>query len=315
MTLEELQKPDLTYLAHYGVIGMKWGVRKDEVGGSTRSKSSDTHQEKRKLTDKQKKYLKIAAISAATVLAVYGGYKLSQSDQFKNLVEIGKAKLANGTDLETGFSKTKKVDIDCINKIDLSKPGTFMNCGNSTIALELRKRGLDVVAKENSLGMYDKHLGQYFNLKPDAIKNLSWDSVSDRNPLKGKMVRDSLEKAVISSFPEGSRGSVLLPLTQGNHFIGWSVKNGKVIFEDAQNPKIDYDSLFSSVTKNSFLGKKYGGAQFVRLDNATINASKIREVVKGRGIFSVVDNAVKDLDFTVRDISGPGFVIKNYTYV
>ena len=124
MTLEELQKPDLTYLAHYGVIGMKWGVRKDEVGGNARSKSSDTHQEKHKLTDKQKKYLKIAAISAATVLAVYGGYKLSQSDQFKNLVEIGKAKLANTTDLETGFSKTKKVDIDCINKIDLSKPGS-----------------------------------------------------------------------------------------------------------------------------------------------------------------------------------------------
>ena len=312
MTLEELQKPDLTYLAHYGVIGMKWGVRKDEVGGNTRPKSSDTHQEKRKLTDKQKKYLKIAAISAATVLAVYGGYKLSQSDQFKNLVEIGKAKLANTTDLETGFSKTKKVDIDCINKIDLSKPGTFMNCGNSTIALELRKRGLDVVAKENAIGMYDKHLGQYFNLKPDAIKNLSWDTVSEGN---GKRMRESLEKSVLKNFENGSRGSVLLPLTQGNHFIGWSVKDGKVIFEDAQNTKIDYDSLFSSVTKNSFLGKKYGGAQFVRLDNATINASKIREVVKGRGVFSIVDNAVKNLDFTLSDISGPGFVMKNYTYV
>lgn len=312
MTLEELQKPDIAYLAHYGVIGMKWGVRKDEVGGNTRSKSSDTHQEKRKLTDKQKKYLKIAAISAATVLAVYGGYKLSQSDQFKNLVEIGKAKLANTTDLETGFSKTKKVDIDCINKIDLSKPGTFMNCGNSTIALELRKRGLDVVAKENAFGMYDKHLGQYFNLKPDAIKNLSWDTVSEGN---GKRMRESLEKSVLENFENGSRGSVVLPLTQGNHFIGWSVKNGKVIFEDAQNTKIDYDSLFSSVTKNSFLGKKYGGAQFVRLDNAAINASKIREVVKGRGVFSVVDNAVKDLDFTLSDLSGPGFVMKNYRYV
>lgn len=308
MTLEELQKPDLTYLAHYGVIGMKWGVRKDEVGGNTRPKSSDTRQEKRKLTDKQKKYLKIAAISAATVLAVYGGYKLSQSDQFKNLVEIGKAKLANTTDLETGFSKTKKVDIDCINKIDLSKPGTFMNCGNSTIALELRKRGLDVVAKENAIGMYDKHLGQYFNLKPDAIKNLSWDTASEGN---GKRMRESLEKSVLKNFENGSRGSVLLPLTQGNHFIGWGIKDGKVIFEDAQNTKIDYDSLFSSVTKNSFLGKKYGGAQFVRLDNA----SKIREVVKGRGIFSVVDNAVKDLDFTFSDLSGPGFVMKNYRYV
>ena len=312
MTLEELQKPDLTYLAHYGVIGMKWGVRKDEVGGSTRSKAVDATKDKHGLTDKQKKYLKIAAISAATVLAVYGGYKLSQSDQFKNLVEIGKAKLANTTDLETGFSKTKKVDIDCINKIDLSKPGTFMNCGNSTIALELRKRGLDVVAKENAVGMYDKQLGQYFNLKPDAIKNLSWDTVSEGN---GKRMRESLEKSVLKNFENGSRGSVLLPLTQGNHFIGWSVKNGKVIFEDAQNTKIDYDSLFSSVTKNSFLGKKYGGAQFVRLDNATINASKIREVVKGRGVFSVVDNAVKDLDFTLSDLSGPGFVMKNYTYV
>lgn len=246
------------------------------------------------------------------MLAVYGGYKLSQSDQFKNLVETGKAKLANTTDLQTGFSKTKKVDIDCINKIDLSKPGTFMNCGNSTIALELRKRGLDVVAKENAVGMYDKHLGQYFNLKPDAIKTLSWDAAAEGN---GKRLKESLETSVLKNFKEGARGSVLLPLTQGNHFIGWSVKNGKVIFEDAQNTKIDYDTLFSSVTKNSFLGKKYNGAQFVRLDDATINASKIREVVKGRGVFSVLDNAVKDLDFTLSDLSGPGFVMKNYTYV
>ena len=313
ITMKDLEKPDLNMLAHHGVLGMKWGVRKDKETSNASSKTNEDSS-KRGLTDKQKKALKIAAVTVAAGLAVYGAYKFSKSDTFNRLVEAGKAKI----DLETGFKKTNKLDIDSINKLDLTKQGTFMNCGNSTIALELRKRGLDVVAKENPTGMYDVQLGQYFNLKGNAIQNLSWGDIADSVPLREKSarVKAALETQVKTAFPDGSRGSVLLPLHNGNHFIGWSLNKGKVIYEDAQNPKIDMDALFASVSSRSYLGKKYGGAQFVRLDNADINASTIREVVKSK-VYSVVDmldNSVKDVSFNLNELKGPDFVIKDFSY-
>lgn len=313
ITMKDLEKPDLNMLAHHGVLGMKWGVRKDKETSNASSKTNEDSS-KRGLTDKQKKALKIAAVTVAAGLAVYGAYKFSKSDTFNRLVEAGKDKI----DFETGFKKTDKLDIESINKLNLNKQGTCMNCGNSTIALELRKRGLDVVAKENPVGMYDVQLGQYFNLKGNAIQNLSWGNVSEILPQKERssLVKAALETQVKTAFPDGSRGSVLLPLHNGNHFIGWSLDKGKVIYEDAQNTKVDMDALFASVSKNSFLGRKYGGAQFVRLDNADINPSTIREVVKSK-VYSVVDmldNSVKDVSFNLNELKGPGFVIKDFSY-
>ena len=313
ITMKDLEKPDLNMLAHHGVLGMKWGVRKDKETSNASSKTNEDSS-KRGLTDKQKKALKIAAVTVAAGLAVYGAYKFSKSDTFNRLVEAGKDKI----DFETGFKKTDKLDIEAINKLDLSKKGTFMNCGNSTIALELRKRGLDVVAKENPVGMYGVQLGQYFNLKDNAIQNLSWGDISDTHTFKKKaaLVKEALETQVKNAFPDGSRGSVLLPLENGNHFIGWSLDKGRVLYEDAQNTNVNMDYLFGSVSKSSYLGKKYGGAQFVRLDNADINASTIREVVKSKvySVVDILDNSVKDISFDLNELKGPGFVIKDFSY-
>lgn len=54
-------------LNHYGVKGMKWGVRHDKPKNNAGRFS---------LSDNQKKWIKRGAILAGTSLAVYGGYKL-----------------------------------------------------------------------------------------------------------------------------------------------------------------------------------------------------------------------------------------------
>lgn len=63
------------YLMHYGVPGMKWGVRKryDRPTGTSNSQSVS---KKKGLSKRQKRMLKIGAASVGTALVIAGGYKL-----------------------------------------------------------------------------------------------------------------------------------------------------------------------------------------------------------------------------------------------
>ena len=70
------------YLEHYGVPGMKWGVRKVRPLKGRKfsgSKTSTSKQGKLHLSDNQKKAVKIGAAIAGTALLAYGSYKLGKS--------------------------------------------------------------------------------------------------------------------------------------------------------------------------------------------------------------------------------------------
>lgn len=94
-------KPDIDeLLKHYGVMGMKWGVRKQpETKGGIKKR--------KKLTNKQKKILKRAAIGtgivAGTLLAAYGGYKLNK------FATLGLKKAADKEVINQLISKSKSL--------------------------------------------------------------------------------------------------------------------------------------------------------------------------------------------------------------
>lgn len=88
-------------LNHFGVKGMKWGVRKEPYSNSQimrRQKDSSMSQERKA---KIKKAAKIGAAVAVTAAVAYGGYKLHAVRQ-SNKAAVGKYIMENGY-----FGKTK----------------------------------------------------------------------------------------------------------------------------------------------------------------------------------------------------------------
>jgi len=289
------------YLRHFGVKGMRWGVRKTETS------SGGDDKKKKGLTPKQKTAIKIGVAVAATSLAAYGGYRLYKSGKLDTFINSAKSSF----DPETGFKKIKGSDIGIskINKINLFDRGTWMNCGNSTIALELRNRGLDVKANKNPTGMYFEQLAQYFKLGDGAAQNIH----VDENYVSPKAIRSFAESQILKAFPDGARGSVALPMNTGNHFFGFAIEKGKVIFKDAQNPRVDPGTLFANLdTTRNVMGRKLNGFQVVRLDNAKVNVDKIREVVSPRNSSLAFDKTIKS--FELSKMHGEGFVIPDFDY-
>lgn len=87
--MDYLDKPDpQTFIAHHGIKGQKWGVRrfqnadgsltkagKERYNEQNSSDSSDNHEnQKFHLTEKQKKYCKTVAIATGAALVAYAGF-------------------------------------------------------------------------------------------------------------------------------------------------------------------------------------------------------------------------------------------------
>lgn len=94
------QYPD--YLMHYGVPGMKWGVRKQRVtSGKTNRRSSKSSMSEEDKKARRRRNMTIAAGVAGVVLAAYGAHKFKDfvnDTNWKYHDELGQKKVKEFTE-------------------------------------------------------------------------------------------------------------------------------------------------------------------------------------------------------------------------
>lgn len=270
-------------LYHYGIKGMKWGVRRfqDKSGRLTAAGkerySEDESKERKGLTEKQKKAIKIGAAVVATGLAVYGGYKVHQ------------LYTGSGQDVDpiTGFRFIKKEMSDADNLLAvnpgrarfLSKTkhleiidGSSTNCMLCTNAYELRRRGYDVHAGLEKTGrgfLPDNLFPKLYSDYKGTTK--LWHPIDDSGPDMMTRVMDFATKE-----GPGARGNIVVWWQQGGgHSMIWENVDGKVVFKDGQTNQV-YKDFAKTILKNA---SETRPVEMLRTDNLTLNTAEMKKFV------------------------------------
>ena len=250
------------------------------------------------LTEGQKKAIKIGAAVAATALVAYGTYKLGAVGKVAKLAKVGLTKTDDVARVDIPKVDIPRIDIPRANiptvggkMSNIEKQmlrvnpfyttvnqGSFMNCGNCTIALEARLRGLPYAAKQNPNGMtWSSFLSNFKGLSEKSFTNLD-DIIDPKN------VKASIENGIANAYDDGARGAIVLNHNNGAHFFNWTKEGGKVKFYDAQNPKADLDALFKDYKRAIFNSKTTASGvgvetKAVRLDNLEFNDDILHETI------------------------------------
>jgi hypothetical protein len=294
------------FLAHHGILGQKWGVRRFQNLDGTL-----TAEGKKRYGGKDKEGLLLEVSIAANVIAL-------TARAIRNGVRNKRGKMGdaildkkNVADTSIKFSNDrppKKIqgehspEDDCskINELySVGLPQTTNNCVLCSTSMELRRRGFNVCARTSTKPLSTEDIMNKAFVPPSEPDVLNWEkrpkdyfklSVDDQKKVynealkKGEVATTKtfkeVEDKVLSKYPEGSRGvftarNILSPV---GHAVAFEINGGKVIIYDAQSNK-----KFDLETRNTYTSYMNPNSCIVyRLDDKKINWNELNGVCAER---------------------------------
>lgn len=273
------------FLAHYGVKGMKWGVRKDRSSGSGGSSGASSGSSGKSGASGKVGMDPATAISLGILGGYYAGVVVNNSFQSganRSRITRGKAFVTMKSeywDQKPKFANKSYSADDIQSKVvpginpNYPGRGTTMNCRRATFAYEMRRRGYDVEATltTNAYGQDARGLSKSLGLKGREKRQSMFELEMNGGgqniigPGGGKEIFKALDKQ-----PERSRGELVMQwkspqpgIPGGAHSVAYEVINGKAhVFDTQSGVKHSADSPIFANSANS---------SFTRLDNKDLN--------------------------------------------